>query len=129
MARPRTGRPTDLELLVLKILWDRGPSTVREVWEIVSKDRDVVLTTVLKIMQIMRDKEMLVADESCRPQLFRAARRQSTVLKHLARDLVDRAFDGSTRNLLLHALDPNNITPEDMLALRELLDEIEGDLS
>jgi len=129
MARPRTGRPTDLELLVLKILWDRGPSTVREVWEVVSKDRDVVLTSVLKIMQIMRDKEMLVADESCRPQLFRAARRQSTVLKHLARDLVDRAFDGSTRNLLLHALDPNNVTPEDMLALRELLDEIEGDLS
>lgn len=127
MARPRTGRPTDLELEVLKIIWERGPSTVREVWEMVAKDRDVVLTSVLKIMQIMRDKGLLVADESCRPQIFRTARRQNTVLKLLARDLVDRAFNGSTRNLLLHALDPNNITPEEMAEIRELLNEIEGE--
>ncbi len=129
MARPKTGRPTDQELQVLKILWDRGPSTVREVWEVISEYRTVGLTSVLKIMQIMRDKKLLVSDDSNRPQVFRPVRRQATVLKHLARDLIDRAFDGSTHNLLLHAIDPRSATPEEMDALRELLDEIEGDQS
>lgn len=127
MARPATGRPTDQELQVLKVLWERGPSTVREVWEDISQRREVGLTSVLKIMQIMRDKELLIADDQVRPQVFRPARRQATVLKQMARDLIDRAFDGSTGSLLLHAIDPKSTTPEEMQALRKLLDQMEED--
>ena len=125
MARPTTGRPTDLELEILKVLWERGPSSVREVWKTMAASRPIGYTTVLKIMQIMRDKELLACDASQRPQVYRTRQSQRKVLKLLAGDLVDRVFGGSTRLLLLHALEGMRSRPDELKEIRDLLDQIE----
>ena len=125
MARPTTGRPTDLELEILKVLWEHGPSSVREVWKTMAASRTIGYTTVLKIMQIMRDKELLTCDASQRPQVYRTRQSQRKVLKLLAGDLVDRVFGGSTRLLLLHALEGIRSRPEELKEIRDLLDQIE----
>ena len=71
MARPQTGRPTDQELEILKVLWEAGPSSVRDVWRTIAEDRSIGYTSVLKVMQIMRDKGLLICDASQRPQMCR----------------------------------------------------------
>jgi len=124
MARPATGRPTDQELEILKVLWEFGPSTVRDVWQRLSATRDIGQTSVLKIMQIMRDKELLVCDASTRPQVFRPKQNQKTMLKKLAGDLLDRVFGGSTRLLLMHAMENRKTTPAELAEIRKLLDEL-----
>ena len=126
MARPTTGRPTDQELLILNVLWQRGPSSVRDVWKVIAATRDIGYTSVLKIMQIMRDKGLVACDANCRPQLYRAKHPQQTTLRHLARDLLHRAFGGSTKSLLLHALDSKRCSQEELAEIRQLLDQIEG---
>lgn len=125
MSRPATGRPTDQELQILKVLWDRGPSSVREVWKQIAQARDIGYTSVLKIMQIMRDKELVVCDARQRPQRYRAKQTQQSTLRHLARDLVERAFGGSASLLLLHALGKQPVKPEALAEIRKLLDQME----
>lgn len=125
MARPATGRPTDQELEILKVLWERGPSSVRDVWKVIAEGRDIGCTSVLKIMQIMRDKELVVCDTKQRPQLFRPKQSQQTTLRHLAGDLLTRVFGGSAQSLLLHALDPKRCSPEQLSEIRDMLDQIE----
>ena len=125
MARPTTGRPTDQELQILKVLWERGPSSVRDVWKTIAATRDIGCTSVLKIMQIMRDKGLVVCDTRQRPQVYRTKQTQQTTLKHLARDLLDRAFGGSAKMLLLHALDNKRCAPDELAEIRDLLKQIE----
>src|SRR5688572_18800904 len=127
MARPTTGRPTDQELLILNVLWQRGPSTVRDVWKVIAEDRDIGSTSILKIMQIMRDKGLIICDARQRPQVYRTKQTQRSTLKHLARDLLDRAFGGSAKSLMLHALDNKRCGPEELAEIRKLLDQIERD--
>jgi predicted transcriptional regulator len=125
MARSSTGRPTDQELEILKALWSLGPSSVRDVWKALSSARAVGYTSVLKTMQIMRDKGLIVCDARQRPQLYRTKQSQRATCKQLAGDLLHRVFGGSTRQLLLHALDNKRCTPDELSEIRELLDEIE----
>ena len=126
MARPTSNRPTDQELEILKILWEQGPSTVRDVWKAIALTRDIGPTSVLKIMQIMRDKKLLICDARQRPQVYRPRRPRQATLKQLAGDLLSRAFGGSTRLLLLHALENKRCTEQELAELRRLLDEMEG---
>jgi predicted transcriptional regulator len=126
MARPAAGRPTDQELEILKVLWQRGPSTVRDVWKAIAETRDIGTTSVLKIMQIMRQKKLLVCNARRRPQVYRTRQSQQATLKHLAGDLLRRAFGGSTKSLLLHALGNERATSQELAEIRQLLDEIEG---
>jgi predicted transcriptional regulator len=126
MARPTSGRPTDQELEILKVLWDRGPSTVRDVWKAIAETRDIGPTSVLKIMQIMRQKKLLVCNARRRPQVYRTRQSQQATLKHLAGDLLRRAFGGSAKSLLLHALGHERATSQELAEIRQLLDEIEG---
>jgi predicted transcriptional regulator len=126
MARPTTGRPTDQELEILKVLWDRGPSSVRDVWKVIAASRDIGCTSILKVMQIMRDKGLVVCDTKQRPQVYRTRRSQQATLKHLAGDLLERVFGGSASLLLLHALDEKRCKREELAEIRRLLDEIEG---
>ena len=128
MPRPATGRPTDQELQILKVLWDRGPSSVRDVWKTLTQSRNIGYTSVLKIMQIMRDKGLVLCDSRQRPQLYRAKQPQQATLRHLAKDLLHRAFGGSAKSLMLHALDNKRCTPEELAEIRNLLDEIERDV-
>lgn len=125
MPRSATGRPTDLELEILKVLWERGPSTVREVLAALSQSRRIGYTTVLKIMQIMRDKRLVQCDTRCRPQVYRPRQNQATVLRQLAGDLLQRVFNGSASSLVLHALETRKCSPAELAELHKLLHEIE----
>jgi BlaI family transcriptional regulator, penicillinase repressor len=126
MARRPTGRPTDFELEVLKVLWERGPSTVREVLHAMLRERPLGYTTVLKMMQVMREKGLVECDKRVRPQRYKPTQSRTSVLRRLAGDLLERAFNGSTQLFLLHALDKKRCSAQELAAIRELLDEREG---
>lgn len=126
MARPTSGRPTDQELEILKVLWEQGPSSVRGVWKTIAQSREIGYTSVLKIMQIMREKGLLACDARKRPQLYRPRQSQQATLKHLAGDLLKRAFGGSAHSLLLHALGNERTSRDELDEIRKLLDEMEG---
>jgi predicted transcriptional regulator len=128
MPRPKASRPTDGELEILGILWHSGPSTVREIHARLSKTKDTGYTTVLKLMQIMTDKGLLLRENhpSANSHLYRPAHQQSQTQRQLIRDLLDRAFGGSTRSLILHALSSKKASKQELTEIRNLLDEIES---
>ncbi len=125
MTRAKASRPTDAELEILQVLWSRGPSTVREVFQILSEKRGMGYTTVLKLMQIMTEKGILRVDRSLRPQVFRPVRSRMDTQRQLVRDLLDRAFAGSPGRLVLQALSAKEATAEERKQIRELLDRLE----
>ena len=118
-------RPTDAELEILKVLWRRGPSTVREVFETLGETRGTGYTTVLKLMQIMADKGLVVRDESERAHRYEAAAPEEETQRRLVGDLLRKAFDGSARKLVLQALSAERATAEELTEIRRLLDELE----
>lgn len=118
-------RPTELELTILRVLWDVGPSSVREVTRILNETRRTGYTTVLKMFQIMHEKGLVDRDESRRPQIYRTRHSQAQTQRQLLRDLVDRAFGGSTRALVMQALSTRKSAPEDLEEIERLLDRIE----
>ncbi len=127
MTTPRNKRPTDAELEILRVLWARGPSTVRDVFRELSSKRDIGYTTALKLMQIMTDKGLLRRDENVRPQVYQVARSEGHTQRQLLRHLLDRAFSGSPGNLVLQALSTKKTTARERRQIRELLDELEMD--
>jgi predicted transcriptional regulator len=127
MTRQENRRPTEGELGILRVLWNRGPSTVREVFRELAATRESGYTTVLKLMQIMTGKGLLRRDESVRPQVYHVTRPQRHTQKQLLADLLDRAFSGSPGNLVLQALSSKKTTPEERRQIRELLDQLERD--
>lgn len=117
-------RPTDAELSILKVLWELGPSTVRQVMERLCMDRPTGYTTVLKLMQIMTEKGLVSRDESRRTHVYRAARPQDQTQRQLVGDLLDRAFGGSASNLVMQALSSRRASAEELEEIRKLLDQI-----
>lgn len=122
MARPALPRPTDAELTVLRVLWRRGPSTVREVHDELGGDRPVGYTTTLKMMQIMSDKGLVERDESTRSHVYRAKSSEERTQRQLIRDLLNRAFGGSARKLFVQALAEAKASPQEMAEIRRMLD-------
>src|SRR5690348_1415685 len=102
--REQLPRPTDAELEILTVLWSRGASTVREVHEVLQARRATQYTTVLKLLQIMTEKGLVRRDEKQRAHVYEAARPKEWTQRQLAGDLLERAFEGSARNLVLGAL-------------------------
>lgn len=120
-----TPLPTSSELEILRVIWERGPSTVREVYKTLEQEREIGYSTVLKFMQIMTDKGSLVRDESVRPQIYRAARPQRQIQQGIVRDLVSRAFGGSAASLAMQALSDRKASAEERRQIRELLDAMD----
>ena len=118
-------KPTEAELEILTVLWSRGPSTVREVHEIVSLRKATQYTTVLKLIQIMTAKGLVRRDEKQRAHVCEAARPREWTQRQIAGDLLERAFNGSTRSLLLGALSARKASKKELAELRRLLDEYE----
>ena len=127
MARPAANRPTDGELALLNILWDRGPSTVRQVYDVVNRIKPTGYTSVLKLMQIMFDKDLLARDESNRSHVYRPKKSAEHTQKKLIKDLVDKAFGGSAYRLVQGALSGKKTPAREINKIRRLLDEIQGD--
>jgi BlaI family transcriptional regulator, penicillinase repressor len=122
--KPLRRKPTDAELSILRVLWARGPSTVREVAE--SMGRSAGYTTVLKLLQIMTEKRLVARDESARTHVYRAAYTEDQTQRHLVSDLLARAFGGSAAKLVLQALATGKASPEELDEIRQLLDQQKG---
>ena len=124
MRKKKSLRPTDGELEILGVLWRRGPSTVRQVHQDLSSDKQTSYNTTLKLMQIMNEKGIAVRDESQRPQIYRAALPEDQMQQRLVSDFLQRAFGGSARKLMA-ALTATNISQQELAQIRHLLDELE----
>jgi predicted transcriptional regulator len=128
-AKPGPGakrlRPTDAELAILRVLWERGPATVRQVQEVLGSERGTGYTTTLKLMQIMLEKGLLRRDTSSHAHVYEAAVTRGQTQRRLVAELLNQAFDGSARQLVLHALSVRKSTPEELAEIRQLLNEIE----
>ncbi len=116
-------KPTESELAILRVLWERGPSTVRQVHEALG--RDTKYTTVLKFLQIMAAKGLVARDDSARTHIYRTAEREATTQRRLVKDLLERAFGGRTEALVLQALSAQRASAEDIAEIRRLLDDYE----
>jgi len=116
---PDPKKPTDAELAILRVLWARGPSTVRDVAE--TMGREGAYTTVLKLMQIMLDKGLITRDEAARAHVYKAAFSQDHTQRQLVRDLLDRLFDGSAAQLVMQALAAKKTSPDELRAIRRVL--------
>jgi len=118
-------RPTAAELEILGVLWQRGPSTVREVHNLLGRTKRTGYTTVLKLMQIMAEKGLVRRNEDQRAHLYEARAAQEQTQRQLVGDLVDRAFGGSALNLVMQALSARKASTKDLAEIRKLLDQYE----
>ena len=112
-------KPTDAELAILTVLWSRGPSTVRQIAE--DMGREAAYTTILKLLQIMTEKRLVVRDEAARTHVYQATYTQDQTQRQLVTDLLERAFDGSAAKLVLQALAASKTSPEELAEIRKLL--------
>jgi predicted transcriptional regulator len=119
-------RPTDSELAILGVLWERGPSTVRDVHDALNKDGSTGYTTVLKILQIMTEKGLVVRDESERAHVYESRYGEQKTQRQLLADLAERAFGGSATKLVMQALSGRKASAAELTAIRNLLDTLEG---
>jgi predicted transcriptional regulator len=122
MARAQP-RPTDAELSILRVLWARGPSTVRQVHEVLADTRDTGYTTTLKLMQIMADKGLVKRNETNRTHVYSAIAGEEQTQHQLVKDLVDRAFGGSAAQLVLRALSAEGASDAEVKDIRKLIDD------
>src|SRR3954466_6471836 len=127
MARSPVPRPTDAELAILRILWERGPSTVRQVHDVLARDRQGAYTTALKLLQILIEKGLGDGDERGRPPVSRARLGEEQTQRQLVRDLVDRAFGGSAMKLVLQALATRRASAEELKDIRKAIDSARTD--
>ena len=118
-------RPTDAELEILTVLWSRGPSTVREVHEATARRKPAQYNTVLKMLQIMTEKGLVRRNEELRAHVYEASRPKEWTQRQLAGDLLQRAFGGSAKSLIVGALAARKTTREELAEVRKLLDEYE----
>lgn len=126
MARFRKSGPTDAELEILQVLWERGASTVREVFDVLAQSgKQTGYTTVLKFLQIMFEKGFVTRDESERSHRYSAKLKQQVTQRALVRNLLDKAFGGATEQLVLQALNARKVTPGELAEIRRLLDDYE----
>jgi predicted transcriptional regulator len=126
MNKSKPSKPTDAELAILRVLWQRGASTVREVWEELSPQQHTGYTTVLKTMQIMSEKGLLARDETDRSHVYRAARSESQTQRQVIGHLLERLFSGSAPKLVMQALAAKKATPAELAEIRKLLDGMKG---
>jgi predicted transcriptional regulator len=127
MSRATAPRPTDAELAILRILWERGPSTVRQVHDILARERQAAYTTALKLLQIMTEKGLVERDERDRTHIYRARLSEETTQRQLVRDLLDRAFGGSSGKLVMQALATKRASAEELRDIRQAIDGARND--
>jgi BlaI family transcriptional regulator, penicillinase repressor len=123
--RRKIPKPTEGELAILRVLWEHGPATVRQVQDALEQERGTGYTTSLKLMQIMLEKGLLKRDDSAHAHVYQAAVSRESTQKRLVSDLLDQVFEGSAQQLVMQALSAKKSSPDDLAAIRQLLDEME----
>ena len=122
MSQPK---PTDSELEILNILWEKGPCTVREIHEVLEKSKDAGYTTTLKLMQIMLDKKLLSRDASSKTHIYNAAISQEHTQGQLVKRMIDTVFNGSAMDMVMQALGNHKANAEELEQIKQYLDEME----
>ena len=123
MSRPKEEQPTAGELEVLKVLWDRGPSTVREVMDVLNQGRPRAYTSVMSLLNVMTDKGLVVREPQGRAFIYRAKTNRGRTLRRMVGDLLGRAFEGSTSQLVAHLLDQTKPSPAELDEIRRAIEE------
>ena len=127
MARRKSSRPTDRELTILRILWDKGPSTVRDVNEAMNEDENTGYMVPITRRQIMTEKGLVVRDDSQFKHIYRPALTEEKAQKQLVGDLLDRAFSGSAEKLVMRALSAKKVSAKELASIRKMINEFEGE--
>jgi BlaI family transcriptional regulator, penicillinase repressor len=125
MPRSPSSRLNDVELAILRVIWNKKACSVREVHEALQAERNTGYTSTLKMMQVMCEKGLLKRDDAQRPQVYRPAIPQEQTQKKLVRDLVATVFGGSARKLVMQAVQSHKISREELKEIRTLLDQLE----
>jgi BlaI family transcriptional regulator, penicillinase repressor len=125
MTHDATQKPTASELEILRVLWSRGPSTVREVFDTLNEQKETGYTTVLKLLQIMTVKGTVRRNEDQRAHVYEACQPAEKTKRQLAGDVLHRVFDGSASQLMIHALEGRKTSKKELEELRRLLDKYE----
>jgi predicted transcriptional regulator len=126
MPRPTSSQPTDVELQMLRVLWEQGPSTARQIHNQLAGDRDTNYSTTVKMLSVMLDKRLVKRDETVRPQVYRPAASQAHTQKRILKDMIQRVYDGSAGSLVLQALASQKASSEELAKIRRLLSKLEG---
>ncbi len=129
MGRPQSSQPTQVELQILRVLWEGGPSTVREIHKALAAEKGTNYSTTVKMLSVMLEKGLVKRDESTRPHVYRCVAAQKTTQQRMLRDLIHRAYDGSAGSLVLQALSSQKASKEELAEIRRLLDELQGEKS
>jgi BlaI family transcriptional regulator, penicillinase repressor len=128
MPRKPSPQPTDVELAILRVLWQKGRATVREVHLALQEQpgRDTGYSTTLKMMQVMHEKGLIARDESVRPQVYRAVQGEEDTQREIVADVMKKVFGGSARKLVLRAVESENVSAGELAEIRKLLKRMEG---
>ena len=126
MARQTKQQPTEMELAILKVLWQTGPSTVRQVNDEINTQHKTGYTTTLKLMQIMTDKGLLVRDDSAFKHVYKPAVSEEKTQNQIVGDMLDKVFAGSAEKLVMRALSAKQMSAEELKKIRQLLDKMEA---
>ncbi|MFK8113768.1 MAG: BlaI/MecI/CopY family transcriptional regulator [Rubripirellula sp.] len=126
MARHASSQPTEVELQILRILWDDGPSIVRHIHDSLQEFKQTTYSTTVKMLSVMLDKGLLKRDDDAKPQVYRPASPQHRTQKRMLGDLIDKVYDGSSAALMMHALSSKKASTEELQQIRDLLDQMEG---
>jgi BlaI family transcriptional regulator, penicillinase repressor len=125
MAKQHFPRPTEAELAILRVLWSEGPCTVRTIQQVLGGQQPTGYTTVLKLLQIMTVKGLVVRDESQRSHVYRASRPEDRTQRQLVGDLLERAFGGSAFKLVMQALSAKKPSAQELAEIRTLIDQLD----
>ena len=126
MARRASAQPTEVEMQILRILWDRGPSPVREIHRPLQAAKGTSYSTTVKMLAVMLDKGLVARDEEAQPHIYKAALTRDCAGKRLVSDLIDKVYNGSAHSLVLQALSTKRATQQERDEIRRLLDKLEG---
>ena len=125
MPRPSSSPPTEVEMQILRILWDLGPSPVREIHRRLEAAKGTSYSTTVKMLSVMLEKGLVTRDEKAQPHIYKAAITRDRAGKRLVRDLIDKVYNGSAHSLVLEALSAQRATQEERDEIRRLLDKME----
>jgi len=127
VARKASSHPTEVELEILRVLWDRGPSTVREVHNALRQHRRTGYSTTLKMIQVMTEKELLIKDGDRRPQIYEPAMSESEAQEGFVDDMIQRVFGGAADRMILRAIKSRHVSADDLAEIKRLIERLEGE--
>jgi predicted transcriptional regulator len=125
MARPRSTQPTEVELQILRILWELGPCGVGDVHARLDAQKGTNYSTTVKMLSVMLDKGLVTRDETVRPHIYRTVVTQDGARKKMLHELINKLYDGSASTLVMQALSSGKASPEELREIRLLLDELD----